>query len=313
MKIPLILLLILLPLKLFSQQTDSSYAAEAKISKQHYLKLTKRNLIIGAGSIAAAELLINLNRNDQFFSGALVGLSCGEFISAGVNLLKSTKKPRKIKDDIKQSKIDSTIESVTQTFPLKTLSMNVTGVLFNDFSLFYEVQPNEHHRKGISLGYMVAGRWWKGIEVDDDVIPIGAYNGPELRIYFETLKTLSNKIFSHGPEILLKYIYYTNYNFVDWFSHDDAFPVYFTRSERTFVLGAEYLLEKRKYKSEGFSETFWGFGFRFKFRNINTTDNSSFEGAYVAQNNRPIGKKFVIMFIPTINFGIKLGGALVKK
>lgn len=201
----------------------------------------------------------------------------------------------------------------SQNLPTKTISINVFGIPFNDFSLFYEVTKNESKRYGISAGYMIAFNWWKGkvdghtdsFEVDDDKFPIGSYSGPELRLYYENVKHKGDKNKFHGPEILFKYIYYNNKKFVDFFDPPEPVPVFFVRNEKTFVIGVEWLWGKNIEYRKAFQQIFWGIGCRFKIRNINTISNYS---PYIPpENHRPIGEKHTTLFIPTVNFGVKFG------
>ena len=114
----------------------------------------------------------------------------------------------------------------SQNSSFSTISANVFGMPFNDFSAFYDVTKKDslkYHRYGISVGYMIAFKWWNlhpdgstgHIEVDDDKFPIGAYNGPQLRLYYETVRAHGGKVKFRGPEILFKYLYYDDELFVD--------------------------------------------------------------------------------------------------
>src|SRR5438105_7481648 len=92
----------------------------------------------------------------------------------------------------------------------KSIAFNISGAFFNDFSFFYEYTNKKSKRIGISAGYMIANNWWhgkpgttSGFEVNDDKFPIGAYNGPELRLSFIRLtKSLNDKISFNGVQFL---------------------------------------------------------------------------------------------------------------
>ncbi|MEO5571397.1 MAG: hypothetical protein ABIS37_10770 [Bacteroidia bacterium] len=193
---------------------------------------------------------------------------------------------------------------------------------FNDFSAFYELTKKDslkYRRYGVSAGYMIAFKWWNHdpdgstdkIEVDDDKFPIGAYNGPQLRLYYETVRSEGGKLKFRGPEILFKYLYYDDELFIDFFSHDDAKPVFYRRSEKTFVIGAEWLWGKDINDGKLFHQVFWGIGGRIKFRDINTLSHYSEPPGY--EGNIPLGQKHTILVVPTLNFGIKLGACIKNK
>ncbi len=208
----------------------------------------------------------------------------------------------------------------SQNNSTSTISVNLFGMPFNDFSLYYDVTINESKRFGISIGYMISNNWWRGKvdggtghnEVDDDKIPIGSYNGPELRLYYEYIRNKGNKIKFLGPEIFFKYLYYDNRLFVDFNSNYFGNAVFFVRSEKTFVTGTELLWGRDFNEGKVFCQIFWGIGFRLKFRRINTI-NSYYNYSTPSEYFRPIGKKNTTMFIPTINFGFKLGTWIKNK
>jgi hypothetical protein len=199
-----------------------------------------------------------------------------------------------------------------------TLALNGTGMLFDDFSLFYESTKNDKRRFGISLGYMIAFNWWKtgypsGIEFNDDLFAVGAYNGPEIRLYYEKLIPKLKKISFSGPELLFKYQFYHNATFIDSDGGDrEDDYIQFTRSEKTFVVGFEYLFGNEFYYSHTFTQIVGGFGVRAKFRDINTLSSGVYGEYPYGSSFRPVGKKYLMMFIPTINFCIKFG-TWVKK
>jgi hypothetical protein len=210
----------------------------------------------------------------------------------------------------------------SQNSSFSTISVNVFGMPFNDFSAFYELTKKDSlkcRRYGISAGYMIAFKWWNhnpngstgAIEVDDDKFPIGAYNGPQLRLYYETVKFQDAKVKFRGPEILFKYLYYDDELFVDFFDHDDAKPVFYRRSEKTFVVGAEWLWGKDINDGKLFHQVFWGIGGRIKFRDINTLSHYSEPPGL--EGNRPLGQKHTTLVVPTLNFGIKLGTCIKNK
>src|SRR5436190_20785389 len=80
----------------------------------------------------------------------------------------------------------------SQVIPKRSIALNVTGMLFNDFSVYYEVTKSESKIYGLSIGYMISNNWWKGPvdgstggnEINDDQYPIGEYNGPQLRVCY---------------------------------------------------------------------------------------------------------------------------------
>jgi len=201
------------------------------------------------------------------------------------------------------------------------LSINIFGIPFNDFSVYYEVTRNEKKRYGISGGYMIAFNWWRGkqdggtggIEVDDDRIPLGVYNGPELRLYYMALKQKPDRVTFNGPQLLFKYLFYNNTTFIDFQKSGEAIPVWFTRNETAYVIDAEWLLGNEYYEGNLIYGYYFGFGLRYRIRYVSTIHNYSEEGTLFANSFRPVGNKTIAQFIPVINFGFKFGVRLKKK
>lgn len=197
-----------------------------------------------------------------------------------------------------------------------TLSTNLTGIPFNDVSLYYEYTKTDSIKIGTSVGYMIGNRWLHrlGTEVNDDELPLLAYFGPEFRLYFmrtvnwkSTIKRKNN--FYFGPELLFKYLYYGDTKFVDYIDVGENEPVFYTRNEKTFVTGLELKFCKDYNYKKFFMQLFWSVGCRLKFRDINTTETHS-EGL---SQYRPVGHKTENIIIPVFNIGLKLGSVLSKK
>jgi protein TonB len=194
------------------------------------------------------------------------------------------------------------------------ISMNITGMLFNDFSVHFDGPVRKNNRYCISVGYMIANRWWNGMEVDDDKTPIGKYNGPQIRIDYQKVFLKKEKIKWQGAEVLFKYLFYDDVTFTDYFDGiASKYPLFFTRSEKAFVTGAEFHWGRDRYFGKMFAQTFLGVGIRLKFREINTTSNQSSFGADYANRHRPTGKKYTTLFLPVLNAGIKLGSVINRK
>lgn len=210
--------------------------------------------------------------------------------------------------------------SKAQSSKEHSLGTNVFGFPFNDFSLYYHNTNDKLIRKSLSIGYMVGLRWWNAntgstgdIEVNDDKYPIGAYNGPQLRIGLFKGKDKEYMTRFRGLQIIAKYLYYNDFKFVDWFSHDDAVDVNYTRSEKAIVLGAEWLFQNERQGQRFFINTSWGFGFRVKYREINTTHSEGYHTGINYATARPVGAKNKTMFLPTINFALIIGTRLNHK
>ncbi|MEP7265974.1 MAG: hypothetical protein ABI772_15830 [Bacteroidota bacterium] len=200
------------------------------------------------------------------------------------------------------------------------LATNLFGFPFNDFSLYYNTTNDKLIRKSLSAGYMIAWRWWNAetgstgdIEVNDDKYPIGAYNGPQIRIGL--LKGRDHEYMTRymGLQLIAKYLYYNDHKFVDWFSHDDAVDVIYIRSEKAVVFGAEWLIQNERPGDKLFLNTSLGFGLRVKFRDITTTKSVGSSGGINYAESRPVGTKHTRLFLPTINFGILIGTKLNHK
>jgi hypothetical protein len=198
-----------------------------------------------------------------------------------------------------------------------SLSTNVFGFAFNDFSIYLHATDEKRIKKSISVGFMIASRWWNAetgstgdIEVNDDKYPIGSYNGPQLRIGYFAGRSKNDKIRYKGPQLIFKYIYYKNETFIDWFSHDDAVSVSYTRSEKAYVIGLEWVFQKEKPHRDFFINTFWSLGLRMKFREITTSSVKGWGISNAYASERPVGFKKTTLFIPTINFGVMLGSKI---
>src|SRR5689334_16344430 len=93
-----------------------------------------------------------------------------------------------------------------QNFYKNSISVNLTGMVFNDFSLFYDIKTKNNKNIGLSIGYMIANNWWNrdvggtgGFEVNDDKYPLGAYNGPLFRISYSKVYITENGFRTSGP------------------------------------------------------------------------------------------------------------------
>lgn len=194
-----------------------------------------------------------------------------------------------------------------------TLSTNVTGMPFNDLSLYYEYTKTDTFKVGVSVGYMIGNRWLHrmNIEVDDNRLPLLAYYGPEFRIYYmRTVNMKSTKKeknnFYWGPEFLFKYLYYNNTTFVDYIDVGEKEPVNFTRDEKSYVAGLELKFCKDYFHKRFFMQLFWSVGGRLKLRDINTTESHN---EWLSEF-RPLGHTTKNIFIPVFNIGLKLGAVI---
>lgn len=191
----------------------------------------------------------------------------------------------------------------SQTEGTIALSTNVAELIGDNFSIYFENTKVNVKKFGFGFGYTIAYRWLYNIniEVNDDKNPLLSYNGPVFRIFYmiPASKTIPNRYF--GLEITGKYLYYRNTTFDDFYKED---PVYFTRDENEFVIGGEIKFCKDYYSRSFFRQINWGLGLRIKMRDINTTKTID----YVNSGTRPEGHKNVTSYIPTLNFGFKLGG-----
>jgi len=190
----------------------------------------------------------------------------------------------------------------SQILRTRSISTNLTELLSNNFSIYYEDTKDNIRKFGFEIGYTTAYRWIDkiGIEINDDKYPLLAYNGPVFRFFYmlPVSKSIPNRYI--GLEILGKYLYYRNTTFDDFYKED---PVYFTRNENEFLIGAEIKFCKDYYSNSFFHQINWGFGIRYKNRDINTTKTID----YVHSGIRPEGHKSVSAFMPIINLGIKIG------
>jgi hypothetical protein len=198
--------------------------------------------------------------------------------------------------------ISSSHQLYSQIIRTRAISTNLTELLSNNISVYYEDTKVNIRKFGFEIGYTKAFRWFNkiGIEINDDKYPLLAYNGPVFRLFymFPVSKSIPDRYI--GFEILGKYLYYRNTTFDDFYKED---PVYFTRDENDFVIGAEIKFCKDYYSKSFFHQINWGFGLRYKNRDINTTKTID----YVHTGTRPEGHKNISAFIPTINFGFKIG------
>ncbi len=190
--------------------------------------------------------------------------------------------------------------------PIRSISVNVLAMPFNDYSIYYQSTSIKGRRLGISLGYMISNRWWEFtyFTVDDDKYPIGAYSGPEIRFsYFKLFKLKKMKIYT-GPELIFKHLNYKDKWFTDWFSRDDKVPVSFKRNEETYVAGYEWIFEFDMTSNKLVPQFFVGLGGRIKFRDITTTEHRALYKGY--EEERPLGFTRTRKYYPTINVGIKI-------
>jgi len=190
----------------------------------------------------------------------------------------------------------------SQIVRTKSISTNLTELLSNNFPIYFEGTKVNVRKFGFEIGYTKAFRWFNkiDIEIKDDKCPLLAYNGPIFRFFymFPVSKSIPDRYF--GFEILGKYLYYRNTTFEDFYKED---PVYFTRDENDFVIGAEIKFCKDYYSKSFFHQINWGLGIRYKNRDINTTKTID----YIHSGTRPEGHKKISAFMPTLNFGFKIG------
>jgi len=202
----------------------------------------------------------------------------------------------------------STFRLCAQPVRESSLSTNLVGLPFGDYSLYYEITKVDTSKFGFSFGYLIANRWLAeaGFEVNDAWTPILAYNGPQLRLYylFSCNKKKQKKYF--GLELFGKYLHYKNTTFTDYIDAGEMEPVGFTRNEKAIVTGAEFRFCKDYCAKSFFSQIFFGAGFRVKMRDINTI--KTFSQGY--DFFRPVGHTYETNWFPMVNFGFKIGRLL---
>jgi len=217
-------------------------------------------------------------------------------------------------------------DTVINKTKLGTFSINPFEIIFFNPSVYYEKTIN-NKRYGINFGYMIENTTYNNqylayfplffpanivtqlstnfINISPDRYPICAYNGPELRLYFQCRidKKRNTKSKFIGPEIFFKYLYYKNHTFGEDVGTSEEQYISYTRDETALVGGIGLTFSKDYYKkNKKISQFNLGLGIRIKFRDINTTSHS---GSILY--TRALGKKQLQMILPTINFGFRFG------
>jgi hypothetical protein len=185
-------------------------------------------------------------------------------------------------------------------------AINPTEPLVNDYSLFVDYVAKNKTSFGISAGYMIANKWWNKTnssspEVNDDITPVGVYNGFVGRAYFKWY-FINNKIRYLNPVFLFKDLYYDSTKFVDKIEPYEG--VLYERSEKTKVFGLQVLYGKENYLTKNiFLDFYYGIGARIRVREYNTIKVSP-QGA---EKLVPLGKFTRNQIFPTIHLGVKIG------
>jgi hypothetical protein len=194
---------------------------------------------------------------------------------------------------------------VAQNYRITEISTDIVGISGSDFSVFYEKTKLDTNKFGVSIGYMIGCKWlatFVSSPINDaDYLPLYAYNGPQLRIYYMLSLNKKHKNNYLGIELFSKYGYYKNTKFDGVPEGDMSFE--YTRDEKAYIYGLKFLFCKDYFSEKVFSQIFCGLGVRYKSRFINTTDYTDDFGGH----SMPLGKDHYTYFSPSIEFGVKIG------
>ena len=232
-------------------------------------------------------------------------------------------------------------DSLKNYKPIGTISINPMDIIFYNFSIYYERAVKNSSKFGVSIGYkgiyniptykrvdnynnikyysfifyMIPELTYElghAIIFDSDNFPTNAYQGPELKLNFQTKMDVNHENSWYvGPEIIFKYLFYKNKTFSDNLGTNRPEFISYTRDEKAFIIGYGIVFSKDFYKKRSFTQLSFGIGMRTKIRDINTTKHSG-DVSYLVER-RPLGEKHSIIYLPTINFGVKFGRVIKFK
>jgi len=162
------------------------------------------------------------------------------------------------------------------SIPYKTISFstNVLQSMINELSLRTEWMINKRNRVGFDLGYVYPGNIWKINPTADPQgdFPGNLYHGTLIRAYEKLFFKSGKNYFAY--QVVLKWISYSNQTFAD--EMEDGVYIDYLRSEKNFTYGFDLLF--------GYNPTFknlplinldffYGLGFRYRNRKVNTIDS----------------------------------------
>ncbi|HLG33278.1 MAG TPA: PEGA domain-containing protein, partial [Bacteroidia bacterium] len=194
--------------------------------------------------------------------------------------------------------------------PSLRFAINPTEPLMNDYSFFIDYVAKKKRSFGISVGYMIANKWWNkdnrsSPEVNDNNFPVGVYNGFVGRVYYKWY-FINDKVRYISSLFIFKDIHYDNASFVDQIRPFEW--IVYERSEKTKVFGLELLYGRENYLTKHiFLEFYGGIGARIRKRNYNTTKIWPSN----AESVIPLGEFTRNQFFPTIHLGVKVGFAFL--